>query len=214
MNKRIKVIISIMLFIVLISLLNHYNIIPSKTYTNKDFNIEIYKSTNDEDNDDIDDQSDILLNAQSYIEKRPRYKSKYYDTGYSNDKYGVCTDVIAIALLNSGYDLKILVNQDIINNPPRYNLKTVDENIDFRRVSNLKVFFKNNAIALTTDLEEINQWQGGDIVIFENHIGIISNKRNKQGIPFLIHHKNPFQLFYEEDVLQNYKKIEGHYRIN
>lgn len=214
MNKKIKIIISIALLITIVILFNYYNVIPSKVYTNEDFKIEKYLSNNDQDQDGIDDQSDILRNAQNYIKERPKYKSKYYDSGYSNDKYGVCTDVIAVALLNSGYDLKKLVNQDIINNPSHYNLKTIDENIDFRRVVNLKAYFKNNALALTTNLNEIDQWQGGDIVIFENHIGIISDKRNEDGIPLLIHHKNPFQLFYEEDVLENYQKIEGHYRIS
>ena len=51
--------------------------------------------------------------------------------------------------------------------------------------------------------------------MFENHVGIISDKRNRKGIPFLIHHANPFQFRYEEDILQWMKDdIVGHYRIN
>ena len=45
---------------------------------------------------------------------------------------------------------------------------------------------------------------------------MISDKRNKNGVPFLIHHANPMQLNYEEDVLElyNHEDIIGHYRIS
>ena len=77
------------------------------------------------------------------------------------------------------------------------------------------MYFKNTAIPITTDLSKIEEWQGGDIVIFKRHIGIISDKRNKKGIPFLIHHANPIQINYEEDVLELYKDdIIGHYRVS
>ena len=51
------------------------------------------------------------------------------------------------------------------NNKELYDIDAVDKNIDFRRVKNLKVYFDNNAISLTTDINEIEEWQGGDIVV-------------------------------------------------
>ena len=183
-------------------------------YKNSDFKIATYVSNIDMDNDGIDDQSDILMNAKKYINTKPKYKSKYYANGYSDDEYGVCTDVVAIALRESGYDLKELVNDDIVNNRDNYDIEHIDKNIDFRRVSNLKVYFKNNALSLTTDIKKINEWQGGDIVIFKKHIGIISDKRNRLGIPLVIHHANPLQLSYEEDILLFRNDIVGHYRIS
>ncbi|MBR7042402.1 MAG: DUF1287 domain-containing protein [Bacilli bacterium] len=183
-------------------------------YTNSDFNITSYKSNIDMDNDGVDDQSDILASTRKYISNKPRYKSKYYKGGYPNDNYGVCTDVVGFALLDAGYDLRKLVNEDIINNQSDYNVDPIDIDIDFRRVTNLKVYFNNHAISLTTDIKKIDEWQGGDIVIFKKHIGIISDKRNKKGIPFIIHHANPFQLSYEEDILERRNDIVGHYRIS
>ena len=189
-------------------------LIPEKTYSNNDFNIDKYISNVDMDNDGIDDQSDILMNTKKYIAKNPKYKSKYYSGGYPDDNYGVCTDVVAFALKESGYNLMELVNEDITNNKDKYDIEVVDKNIDFRRVSNLKVYFGNNAISLSTDINKIEEWQGGDIVLFKKHIGIISDKRNKKGIPFVIHHANPFQLSYEEDILERRNDIVGHYRIS
>ena len=51
----------------------------------------------------------------------------------------------------------VLVNEDIKNNKELYDIDAVDKNIDFRRVKNLKVYFDNNAISLTTDINEIEE---------------------------------------------------------
>lgn len=217
MKKRIFIIvIFIIISVILVALLYFFNTIPHKQYSNSDFNIETYISSVDKDNDGIDDQTDILNNVRTYIAKKPKYKSKYYETGYPDDEYGVCTDVVANGLKDAGYDLKELVNEDIINNKEKYNIEVIDKNIDFRRVRNLDVYLKNNSIFLTKDLSQIEEWQGGDIIVFKDHIGIISDKRNKKGIPFLIHHANPIQVNYEEDVLELYGQdyIIGHYRIS
>ena len=217
MKKRIFIIvIFIIISMILVALLYFFNTIPHKQYSNSDFNIETYISSVDKDNDGIDDQTDILNNVRTYIAKKPKYKSKYYETGYPDDEYGVCTDVVANGLKDAGYDLKELVNEDIINNKEKYNIEVIDKNIDFRRVRNLDVYLKNNSISLTKDLSQIEEWQGGDIIVFKDHIGIISDKRNKKGIPFLIHHANPIQVNYEEDVLELYGQdyIIGHYRIS
>ena len=215
MKKGIIIGTLITLVIVFITLyILIYNKIEIKSYfTNEDFNISNYISNVDKDGDGIDDQSDILQNVREYISTKPKYKSKYYDTGYPDDKYGVCTDVIAFGLLGAGYDLMELVNEDIVNHPLDYDITNVDKNIDFRRVRNLKIYFDRNAISLTTDVNEIEQWQGGDIIVFEKHIGIISDKRNKKGIPYVIHHANYYQLNYEEDILEHRDDIVGHYRI-
>lgn len=61
-----------------------------------------YHSSVDKDGDGTDDQTDILTNALVYVKKRPVYKSRYYQTGYPDDRYGVCTDVVGYALKKSG----------------------------------------------------------------------------------------------------------------
>ena len=101
-----------------------------------------------------------------------------------NDGYGVCTDVVAFALKDAGYDLMTLV------------------------------YFDSNAISLTTDINQIEEWLGGDIVVFKNHIGIVSDHRNKKGINFVIHHVNPYQKYYEEDIFEYRHDIVGHYRMS
>ena len=217
MKKKILIIVTnflIVLIIIVLCVLYRFNYIPHKKYTNEDFNIKTYISKTDKDNDGIDDQTDILNNVRDYIKTNPKYKSKYYATGYPNDEYGVCTDVVAFGLKGAGYDLMNLVNEHIKTNRNLYDIDVIDKNIDFRRVQNLKVYLDNNAIALTNDINKIKEWQGGDIVVFKNHIGIVSDKRNKKGIPFIIHHANPYQRYYEEDILEYRNDIIGHYRIS
>ena len=208
------IVATLVLVVGLIYLLYILNIIPHRKYSNSDFNINTYISSIDKDNDGIDDQTDILNSVREYIKTKPKYKSKYYSTGYPNDEYGVCTDVVAFALKDAGYDLMILVNEDIKANKDLYNIDSIDKKIDFRRVQNLKIYLDNNAISLTTDINKIDKWQGGDIIVFKKHIGIVSDNRNKKGITFIIHHANPYQRYYEEDILEYRDDIVGHYRIS
>ena len=180
------------------------------------FEIERYVSSTDADGDGIDDQTDMLQSAREYIATNPKYKSQYYAGGYPDDGYGVCTDVVAFACRGAGYDLKELVAGDIASAPDAYGIETPDSNIDFRRVENLNVFFSRNAQSLTTDLQDIKSWQGGDIVVFGTHIAMVSDKRNRKGIPYIIHLVSPVQKAYEQDGMEHWEKkagIIGHYRM-
>lgn len=144
-NMKKSVIIFLIVFIIIIvvvTLLYNFRIIPYKQYSNSDFNIETYISNVDKDNDGIDDQTDILNNVREYIKTKPKYKSKYYGTGYPDDEYEVCTDVVANGLKVAGYDLMELVNEDITSHKEKYNIETIDKNIDFRRVRNLDIYYR------------------------------------------------------------------------
>lgn len=212
MRKPVPVIALTVLAIIVVGLLYSFNLIPHRRYTNADFGIADYHSSTDRDGDGVDDQTDILESALAYLATNPQYQSKYYATGYPDDGYGVCTDVVAQALKGAGYDLMALVDADIRAHPEAYDVDIPDANIDFRRVKNLQVYFSRHAQRLSPNLNDTYEWQGGDIVIFPDHIGIVSNYRNRDGIPFLLHHYSPFQSTYEEDALGRYQII-GHYRI-
>lgn len=219
MKKKILVILSVSILLGIVCFIG-FKIYTGKfgnktRYDNSYFGIETYKSNVDKDNDGIDDQTDILNNVRDYIATKPQYASKYYAGGYPDDGYGVCTDVVAFGFRGAGYDLRELVNEDIKNNPEKYNIKVRDKNIDYRRVRNLFTYLEGNSINLSTDIKNIDEWQGGDIVVFSTHIGIVSDKRNKKGIPYVIHHERPYQEEYEEDILGSRKNdIKGHFRVS
>lgn len=216
--RRILVVTFILIIVficILLGIILYYK--NKKVFYAEDFGIIVIKSDKDYNNNGIDDYTDILLGAKEEAKKAPKYKNAYYAGGYPPEGEGVCTDVIWRAFKNAGYSLKDMVDGDIKNNVERYPRVEgrPDTNIDFRRVGNLKTFFERNSVNLTTDLSKIEEWQPGDIVTFGiYHIGIISDKRNKRGIPYLIH--NGGQPSREEDILEiynNFEKISGHFRF-
>ncbi len=177
--------------------------------------IPYHAASTDADGDGIDDQTDILEGARAYVETRPRYRSAYYAMGRPDDGCGVCTDVVAQAALAAGYDLQALMARDIARDPQAYGITEPDPAIDFRRVVNQHTFFERHAVSLTCDVEDLSAWQGGDIAVFSDHVGIVSNRRDADGVPYLIHHEGLFQLAYEDDGLaKRANDIVGHYRID
>lgn len=221
MKKVIKVILVVVIILVMLLIIGVATYFLTqkykRVYTAKEFDIETVYSKIDYNQNGVDDYTDILLGARKDAENHPTYKSAYYSGGYPPENEGVCTDVVWRAFKNAGYDLKNMIDEDIKNHTkdyPAVNGKP-DPNIDFRRVRNLKIYFKKICYTLTNDIKEIKEWQPGDIVIFGNsHIGIISDKRNKEGIPYLIH--NAAQPLREEDALElwdNNTPITAHYRL-
>ena len=209
---EIFIIIGMVVLVIAVSAANYWNLVPQKSYHAADFGIKTIKSERDQNHNGIDDYTDILVGARAYVETNPKYKSGYYQGGYPPDGIGVCTDVIWEAFQNAGYNLKKLVDQDIAAHPQAYTgINAPDPNIDFRRVKNLAVFFARNAQSLTTDVSDIESWQPGDIVVYTKHIAIISDKRDEDGRPYIIH--NAGQPIFEEDALTRYTVV-GHYRWN
>lgn len=213
---KIGLVLLVVMGILLVFIMPHYQSTSSKRLENRYLSsIHQIQCFNDQDKDGIDDQKDILQGAIDYIQTQPKYKSRYYgDSGYPNDGYGVCSDVVIFALKAAGYYVKDDIQRDIALYPKDYGIEESNPQIDFRRVQNLKIYFSHYATALTTNIEDVEQWQGGDIVVFEKHIGIISDRRNENGVPYVIHHQGAFQKYYEEDILETRKDIVGHYRMS
>ena len=210
----IIVALNIILITLIISILLQYNVIPQKIFYAEDFGIESVKSDVDFNENGVDDYTDIMLGARIDAENKPKYNGAYYQGGYPPENIGVCTDLIWRAFKNAGYSLKDMVDKDVLARPKAYTrIEKPDTNIDFRRVGNLRVFFEEHAISLTLDINKIEEFQAGDIVIFgqDDHIGIVSDKRNKKGMPYIIH--NGAQLNREEDY---FKRVlpSGHYRFD
>lgn len=176
----------------------------------------------DKDGDGVDDLKDITAGGKEEVKRKPLYRSAYYQGGFPPETEGVCTDVVWRAFRDAGYNLKAMVDEDIRNNPaqyPRVGGKP-DPNIDFRRVSNLIVFFRRHGLELTKEIipgdeENLYLWQAGDIVTFDfphEHIAIVSDKRRPDGVPYLLHNSGPAAS--ERDVLLSWpSEITGHFRF-
>jgi len=233
LKKKVRSFFGICIFILLITILlegiNYYMTINKELtpvfyheeyFYAEDFGINVVKSSHDYDSDGIDDYSDILLGAQKERDINPIYVSKYYDGGYPPEGEGVCTDVVWRALMEAGYYLKDMIVYDIKkdqeNETDYYDIDYRDDNIDFRRVGNQEVFFQKYVESLTTNIYNIEEYMPGDIVVFDYgaHIAMISDKRNENGIPYLIQNRDETQEEKEEDRLeQTEMNVTGHYRF-
>ncbi|MBQ7936069.1 MAG: DUF1287 domain-containing protein [Clostridia bacterium] len=193
---------------------DYFGLIPEKTYTAADFGITTVKSSVDFNQNGMDDYTDLMAGARLDAQNRPRYNGAYYETGYPPEDVGVCTDLVWRAFRNAGYSLKDMVDADIVARPEAYpKIENPDPNIDFRRVGNLLVFLEAYGTSLTTDIHQIEAWQPGDIVVFRGtkHIGIVSDLRNEDGQPYILHNGGQYKR--EEDYLPG-AEVTAHFRFD
>ena len=147
----------------------------------------------------------------------PAYTKIDYPLGDVPLSRGVCTDVVVRAYRKQGVDLQALVHRDMQaaweQYPKIWGLKAPDPHIDHRRVPNLAVFFRRHGHSLPVT-RNAAAYRAGDIVTWKlpsgvPHIGIVSDARNAQGVPLVIH--NIGHGTQQEDQLFGYT-ITGHYR--
>lgn len=216
-SKKFKIIALALLAVLLMGAIWaawYWGLIPRKSYTAADFGIDTLVSPVDFNSNGADDYTDILRGAKKDAQNHPRYDGAYCAGGYPAENVGVCTDVVWRAFREAGYSLRGMVDADIAARPEAYpHIEKPDSNIDFRRVTNLRVFFSRYGQTLTNDVDAIEQWQPGDIVVFGNnkHIGIVSDKRNKNGQPYILH--NGGQPVREEDYLPR-AEVTAHFRFD
>jgi uncharacterized protein YijF (DUF1287 family) len=192
--------------------------------------------TSDRDNDGINDQKDILLGAKKQVDIGAKNifiqgsgESNYYNGGDPPPEIAICTDIIARAFREAGFNLRDLVNEDIVKNFNSYPLRQIwgqnvaDPNIDYRRIQNMEIFFKRNANVLLTnfnssDYENLETWLPGDVVFFDmdkdgysDNAGILSDKTTRRGVLKVIYNYIDPGYTVEKDILGKVK-ITGHFR--
>ncbi len=187
-------------------------------YVLSDFGLIDERANHDQNNNNKDDIEDIIDSEADIIKTNPKYVSKYYENGYAPKTEGVCTDVIWYAFNKAGYDLKKLISYDIRNTRKKkiYGVSVPDDNIDFRRVANQETFFIRYIESLDTDMYILGDFMPGDILTFDNsdHIALVGEKYNKNGVPYLVQNRDETQKQKEEDRLEkNDMKVTGHYRF-
>jgi len=153
-----------------------------------------------------------------------RYMRLDYPGGDVPATMGVCTDVVIRALRKAyDVDLQKLVHEDMKANfskyPTNWGLTRTDKNIDHRRVPNLETYFTRAGQAMPITRTP-SDYKPGDIVSWRldsnrgsgglPHIGIVSDRRSRKGIPLIIHNigRGPE----ESDMLFDHR-ITGHFRV-
>ena len=168
--------------------------------------------------------SNLSKAAMELTEQEVYYDPSYFSIPYPNGDVpsdrGVCTDVVIRAYRKLGVDLQKEVHEDMKANfqlyPKIWGLKKSDTNIDHRRVPNLMTFFERKG-TVKVKTENPEDYQPGDIVCWNligaiTHIGIVVNKKSRDGKRHLIvHNIGGGQVL--EDCLFDYTII-GHYSFD
>ena len=160
----------------------------------------------------------LVAGARAQVGVTTDYDGSYQAIGYPGGDVplttGVCSDVIVRAFRAVGFDLQVLIHEDIsahFSLYPQINGQSVpDKNIDHRRVKNLAVFFSRYGETLPIT-DHPTDFLPGDVVVWAvplPHIGIVSDKYDGE-TPQVIH--NIGAGAQEEDALFDYK-ITGHFR--
>jgi uncharacterized protein YijF (DUF1287 family) len=161
----------------------------------------------------------IVAGARAEVEVGTVYDPRYYRLDYPGGDVlagrGACTDVVVRALRAAGYDLQVLIHEDMLSDfgayPQLWGASGPDPNIDHRRIPNQVTFLSRHGLALPWSQPE--HWQPGDLVYWRfanglEHCGVVSDRKGAGGWPLVIH--NAGQAV-EEDCLWRWE-ITGHYR--
>ncbi len=153
----------------------------------------------DRDRDGIPDTVDVLVGAHRTVLNHARYEGGFerlaYPGGDVPRDIGVCTDVVIRAMRNAGWDLQVLVDEDMKKKPGRYSHEKPNAHIMQRRVRILIRWFKGHFTDLGADLFAKGQkhWLPGDIVFMDtlpkagpDHIGILSENVGSNGYPLVV----------------------------
>lgn len=170
----------------------------------------------DRDRDGVPDVLDVLMGARKTVLNADAYTEGYVSLPFPHGDVprtmGVCTDVIVRALRNAGLDLQAAVHQDIRKAPRAYPMVKGKGNasIDHRRVKTILPWFKRHMDARSAALDDAaDPLRPGDIVFMDtfaskpgpDHIGIVSDRKNGDGLPLVINNWTNGTVTAEMDLL-------------
>jgi uncharacterized protein YijF (DUF1287 family) len=173
----------------------------------------------DRDDDGIPDPLDLLigarktvLNADAYTTEAEGYIAMAYPMGDVPRTIGVCTDVIIRAVRNAGIDIQKELHEDIRRARAAYPMVkgSGDANIDQRRVGTLLPYFRRRWESHTARLDDPSDpLRPGDIILMDtfpnrsgpDHIGILSDRLDDQGLPLVINNWTDGTVTTEMDLL-------------
>ncbi len=176
-------------------------------------------AAHDRDHDGIPDPLDVLigakktvLNADSYTPAAEEYISMKYPMGDVPRTIGVCTDVIVRAVRNAGIDIQKELHEDIRAARSAYPMVKGmgDPSIDQRRVGTLLPYFKRHWESHTAKFDDPKDpLEPGDVILMDtfpsrpgpDHIGILSDRRDDQGLPLVINNWTDGTVTAEMDLL-------------
>jgi uncharacterized protein YijF (DUF1287 family) len=163
--------------------------------------VSVAAAAKDADKDGIPDPLDVLIGAKKTVLNADDYTEGYVSMKYPGGdvprEMGVCTDVIVRAVRNAGIDLQKALHDDIRSAPRAYPMikGAGNPDIDQRRVATLLPYFKRHWEQHSAKLDDASDpLRPGDVIFMDtfpsrsgpDHIGILSDRVDDQGLPMVI----------------------------
>ena len=180
-----------------------------------------------------DAQLRVLACAQSQVALGVKvtrgYHSIEYPWGDIPKRLGTSPDLAIRCLRDLGLDLQQLIHVDRIRYPSRYPLhlwasRRPDKSIDHRRLANIYTFLRKFAKPmneLTDSAKKLAKFQPGDLVFwlgqkggeYPSLFGIVSDRRDAQGVPRIITIIRQESWMSDTHSLGDWQ-VMGHFRID
>ena len=173
----------------------------------------------------------ILAAAREQVQRGVRYSDEYFKIRYPGGDVpagvGASTDIVVRSLRAVGVDLQQAIQEDRKAHPERYPTRRwkrrgPDPSIDHRRVANVYVYLKEHAESVTigTDKDALLRYHAGDIVMwgsdgseFPVHVGIVTDRHDDDGVPFVVDLNRKDGRASERHRLLDWR-LRAHFRVS
>ena len=176
----------IIIFCIMVLILLNKMVLVKEYYKASDFNIKTIYSKVDYNKNGIDDYSDFLLGAKKIKGKNSSYE-----------------ELMIKVFQYAGYNLDKMVDNYFKDS------KDLENKMD--RISLYKSFINDNATKISINFKKKEDFQPGDFIFLSEGIGLLSDKRDKNGLNYIIVIENGKVV--EKEGLKELD-VSGHYRFD
>ena len=176
----------IIIFCIMVLILLNKMVLVKEYYKASDFNIKTVYSKVDYNKNGIDDYSDFLLGAKKIKGKNSSYE-----------------ELMIKVFQYAGYNLDKMVDN--------YFKDSKDLKYKMDRISLYKSFINDNATKISINFKKKEEFQPGDFIFLSEGIGLLSDKRDKNGLNYIIVIENGKVV--EKEGLKELD-VSGHYRFD
>jgi uncharacterized protein YijF (DUF1287 family) len=176
-------------------------------------------------------QQKILQSVRDQVASGTVYSGAYYKIPYPGGdvpkEVGTSADLAVRALRAAGVDLQQAIQESRAAYPERFPLERwrnqePDPSIDHRRIANIDAWMRHTAESLSTSIaiDDLEIYRPGDFVLWllgdsgsvPNQVGIVTDRKNDEGVPYCATIAPSHGKISDEHLLTEWI-VRSHYRL-